>query len=298
MGDISVNRAIRLQTIRPACCRRGLTLVEILVVVGVIGLLLVVLMPSCQRSNGYSRRANCSSNMRNVSMAVHGYTGQNGEAIPVGVYKSSRFTAQSAILPQLEMANIQKLFGTFAGTADTSSKATSKKIPIYNCPSDYPQGTYSSPGGGTYARSSFVFCFGADTMEPRTKHDQGVFRVGATSSFDTMAVDGTSNTVMVSETISGKTPADPSGAWGYGEAGSSGYTHKNPPRSGTGLAPILARSATDFSNAVGTASSMHPGLVNVMYADHHGAQVSTEIDPAIWRAIATTDGHEQYESGE
>ncbi|MCE9553336.1 MAG: DUF1559 domain-containing protein [Planctomycetes bacterium] len=290
-----MNRAIYLQTIRPASYRRGLSLIELLVVIGVIGLLLVVLLPSCQHSNGNNRRANCHSNMRNVSMAVHGYSGQNAEAIPVGVYKSSRYPAQSVILAQLELANLQKLFGTYGGTADTSSIATSKKVPIYNCPSDNPQGTYTSPGRGTYARSSFVFCFGADTMEPRAQRDQGVFRVGMASAFDTMAADGTSNTVMVSETISGKTPADPSGAWGYGEAGSSGYTHKNLPRSGTGLAPILARSATDFSNAVGTASSMHPGLVNVMYADNHGKAIDVNIDPAIWRAMATTEGQEQYQ---
>ena len=82
------------------------------------------------------------------------------------------------------------------------------------------------------------------------------------------------------------------------EAGSSGYTHKNPLRSGTGLAPILARSATDFSNAVATASSMHPGVVNVMYADNHGSAIDVNIDPAIWKSMATTDGHEQYKPGE
>jgi len=294
-----MKRANRREAIHRAQSRRGVTLTELLVVIGVVGLLLCVLIPGClQTTDRGGRRANCQSNMRNVSMAVHGYSSQNGEAIPVGVYKSSRYSAQSVILAQLEMANIQKLFGTFTSTADAASNATSKKVPIYNCPSDWPQGTYTSPGGGTYARSSFVFCFGADTMEPRAKKNQGVFRVGTTSSFASMAVDGTTNTVMVSETISGKTPTDPSGAWGYGEAGSCGYTHKNLPVSGTGIPPVVANSATDFSNAVATASSMHPGVVNVLYADNHGAIIETSIDPAIWRAMATTDGREGYKAGE
>jgi len=71
-------------------------------------------------------------------------------------------------------------------------------------------------------------------------------------------------------------------------------THKFLPQAGAGKPPVLARSATDFSNAVGTASSMHPGLVNVIYADLHGSHISTSVDPAIWRAMATVDGGEQY----
>jgi len=234
--------------------------------------------------------------MRQVAMAVHGYATQNGEAIPVGIYTTSRYTAQSVILAQLELSNVQKLFGTFTSTADASSSATKHKVPIYNCPSDGPSGTYTSPGGGTYARSNFVFCFGAATMDPALGADRGVFRVGVTSSFNDMAVDGTSNTVVVSETISGKTAADPSGCWGYGEAGSSGYTHANLPVSGIGVPPVVARSATDFRNAVGTASSMHPGLVNVIYADNHGANIATDVDPAVWRAMATVQGGEEYEA--
>jgi hypothetical protein len=135
-----------------------------------------------------------------------------------------------------------------------------------------------------------VFCFGADTMDPRSKLDQGVFRVGQPATFQVMAVDGASNTVMASETISGRTAGDPSGAWGYGEAGSCGYTHKNLPQAGTSSPPVLARNAEDFSNAVGTASSMHPGLVNVIYADLRRVQVSTDIDPATWQAMATAGG--------
>ena len=279
---------------RPA--RRGFTLVELLVVIAIIGILIGLLLPAIQMARESARRANCQSNMRNVSMAIHGYSSQNGEAIPVGVYKTSLYSAQSVILAQLELANIQKLFGTFTSTAAASTAATSKKVPIYNCPSDNPSGTYTT--GGTYARSNFVFCFGSDTMAPATATNLGVFRFDSTSSFAVMAVDGTSNTVMVSETISGKTSTDPSGAWGYGWPGASGYTHLNKPVSGTATAPITAGvTSTNFAAAVATASSMHPGLVNVMYADNHGTQVATEIDLSIWTAMGTCNGGEAYAAG-
>ena len=291
---MSMNRGHRHKTIHPADSRRGLTLIELLVVIGIIGLLAMLMLPMRRMSREAARRANCSSNMRNVSMAVHAYSAQNGDAMPVGIYKSSRYSAQSVILSQLELSGVQKIFVTFTSTADASSPATSKCYPVYNCPSDNPSGTYASPGGGKYARSNFVFCFGADTLEPPSQQDRGVLRVGTTASFADMAADGASNTVMLSEIISGKTATDPSGAWGYGEAGSCGYTHKNLPQSGTGILPTTANSATDFSNAVATASSMHPGLVNVMYADNHGAQISTSIDPAIWRSMATVNGGEKF----
>jgi len=286
-----MNQANRRLTIHPADSRRGLTLVELLVVIGVIGLLLMLFLPIYRGgSREAARRAQCQSNMRNVALAVHLYSTQNGDAIPVGAYPASRYTAQSVILEELQLAQIQKLFGGFTSTADASSQATSKKVPIYNCVSDQPSGTYASPGGGKYARSNFVFCFGTDTMQPRSERDQGVFRVGKTSSFGDMMRDGASNTVLVCETISGKTANDPSGAWGYGEAGACGYTHKNLPRSGTTLLPILASSGNEFSSAEATASSMHPGLVNVMYADNHGSAVATEIDLAVWRSMATVNG--------
>ena len=278
--------------------QRGLTLVELLVVISLVGLVLIVVIPGCAQSrDGHGRRTSCASNMRNVALAVMGYSTQNSDEIPIGIHKSSRYTAQSAILGQLEAVTLLRQFGNFTATADTSQSATKVRLPIYNCPSDNPSGTYSSPGGGLYARSNFVFCFGADTMEPPNKKDRGVFRVGSISGFDTMPMDGSMNTVLVSETISGKTSTDPSGAWGYGDAGSSGYTHKNLPMSGIGTMPIVANRAIDFSNAEATASSMHEGLVNVTYADMHGATIATTIDLDIWRAMATVDGGEKYEAG-
>ncbi|MCE9553335.1 MAG: DUF1559 domain-containing protein [Planctomycetes bacterium] len=282
--------------------RRGFTLVELLVVIAIIGILIGLLLPAIQMAREAARRANCQSNMRNVSMAVHGYSSQNAESIPVGVYKTSLYSAQAAILSQLELANVGKLFGTFTGTAAGTPAATAKKIPIYNCPSDNPSGAVTLTGTnvettGSFGRSNFVFNFGSDTMQPAVATNLGPFRFDSTSSFAVMAVDGTSNTVMVSETISGKTTTDPSGLWALGGPGSSGYTHKNKPVSGTATAPISGASKTDFSTYVGTASSMHPGLVNVMYADNHGTQIATEIDLTIWTSMGTCNGGEAFAAG-
>ena len=275
--------------------RRGFTLVELLVVIAIIGILIGLLLPAIQMARESARRANCSSNMRNVAIAVQGYSGQNQDAIPVGVYKTSRYSAQSAILGQLEAGNILKLFGNFTGTAVGSSTATRNRLPIFNCPSDNPSGTVTI-GGGTFARSNVVFNFGSDTMQPAAAAAVGPFRFDSTSSFAIMAIDGTSNTVLMSEIISGKIPTDNSGAWGYGGPGSSGYTHKILPVNGSPAPITAAGSDTDFSAAVGTASSMHSGLVNVIFADMHGAGISIQTDLSTWAAMGSANGGETYQA--
>ncbi|MCE9546342.1 MAG: DUF1559 domain-containing protein [Planctomycetia bacterium] len=272
--------------------RRGFTVKELIVVVVCLVLVAGLLLPAIQTTrDGPSRRADCQSRMRQVAMAVSSYASQNGDQIPVGVYKGSRYTGQTWILPFLEATNIYKLFGQFDTTADKSAAATKNRLPIYICPSDNPSGTYTRPGGGTYARSNFVFSFGSDTMEPANPKSAGVFLVNRPSGYDVMSKDGTSSTAMVSETVSGKTPSDPSGAWGYGEAGSCGYTHKNLPTN-TPVPPIVSTSATNFTTAEATASSNHPGGVNVVFADNHVQMIPTTIDLKLWQAIGTADGGE------
>ena len=285
--------------------RRGFTLVELLVVIAIIGILIGLLLPAIQTARESARRTSCANNMRNVALAVLAYSGQNAESLPVGIYETSRYTAQSAILGQLEAETVRKQFGTFTGTADGSSTATQVRLPIYICPSDNPSGKYTSPGSGIYARSNFVFNFGSGTIAPPAPaagvpSPLGPFRFGSTSSFAVMAIDGTMNTILVSEIISGKTSTDPSGAWGYGEAGSSAYTHSTKPTSGiAGAAPTISTAATSagFASAAAGASSMHSGLVNVVYADMHGATISTEIDLSTWTSAGTANGGELYQAG-
>ncbi|MCE9547317.1 MAG: DUF1559 domain-containing protein [Planctomycetia bacterium] len=286
---------------RPAA-RRGFTLVELLVVIAIIGILIGLLLPAIQTAREAARRADCQSRMRQVAMAVSSYASQNGDQIPVGIYNTNLYTAQTAILPFLEATNIYKLFGAFTASTTTLSAATKNRLPIYICPSDNPNGTLTpgsgngSGGSALYARSNTVFCFGSTTLTPSAAPAQGVFRTNSASSYAVMSIDGTSNTAMVSEIVSGKLPADKSGAWALGDAGACGYTHALLPTNSPST-PTYAASTTDFSAATAGASSNHPGGVNVVFGDNHVQMVNTSIDQGTWTAFGTCNGGEAINAG-
>ncbi|MCE9548663.1 MAG: DUF1559 domain-containing protein [Planctomycetia bacterium] len=276
---------------RGRAIRRGFTVKELIVVVICLGMLALFIIPAPRFAHEAARRADCQSRMRQVAMAVQSYAMANADQIPVGVVKGSRYTAQSMLLPFLEGAAVYKDFNGFTATADKSGAATKNRLPIFICPSDNPSGTYASPGGGTYARSNVVFSFGSDTMEPKQTSTLGMFRIGDSASYTMTVMNGDANTAIASEIVAGKSNADPSGAWGYGEAGSCGFTHKKLPTNSP-VPPILAASATDFSTADAVASSNHPGGVNVVYGGNHVQMVSTSIDLATWQALGTCNSIE------
>ena len=70
--------------------RRGFTLVELLVVIGIIAVLVAMLMPTLSRSREAARRVVCLSNLRQVHTAFHFYALANHDRVPIGYRTASK----------------------------------------------------------------------------------------------------------------------------------------------------------------------------------------------------------------
>jgi prepilin-type N-terminal cleavage/methylation domain-containing protein/prepilin-type processing-associated H-X9-DG protein len=66
----------------PALAKRGFTLVELLVVIGIIALLLSILLPALSRAREASKATKCLSNVRQMGMAAMMYADENHGYLP------------------------------------------------------------------------------------------------------------------------------------------------------------------------------------------------------------------------
>jgi prepilin-type N-terminal cleavage/methylation domain-containing protein len=117
--------------------RPGITLLELLVAIAIIGVLIAMLLPAVQYSREAARRMGCSSNLRQISLAIHSYESQH-HVLPPG--NASSYSFLVSILPQMEMEPLYARFN-FANSTDVLDPALKADLldptfPHYRCPSD------------------------------------------------------------------------------------------------------------------------------------------------------------------
>jgi prepilin-type N-terminal cleavage/methylation domain-containing protein len=74
--------ACRTRAHRSCAARQGFNLIELLVVIGVIGILVALLMPALARARESARRVTCLSNVRQLATALTAYIAENDQCLP------------------------------------------------------------------------------------------------------------------------------------------------------------------------------------------------------------------------
>ncbi len=123
-------------------------------------------------------------------------------------------------------------------------------------------------------------------------------------------LDGTSNTMLVSEVLGVASPSDARGAWTWPMMGSTAYSAAFPPNSAkTDVLPfvdntgqptnslLIATTSTTDTAWVAAAHSVHAAnMVNVGMVDGSVHNFNDGVDPTVWAGMATRNGHENIQT--
>lgn len=297
--------------------RNGFTLVELLVVIAIIGILIALLLPAVQAAREAARRMQCTSNLKQVALAVLNYENTH-TVLPKGTSCTSACKGHSALtllLPYIEQKDLYDRYDFERRIYDAVNlRVTKNHIPAYICPSDNAMGRVMNTN---FARSNLVLCFGSKKAGVSSTDwtTDGAFQNDMCKKIRDMS-DGTSCTAIASEVIAGRDDNysddhkfDVRGVWSEGTSmGTCAYTHLHTPNSSVGDALFIMPSQSNcvpadnmpcsdsagntYYNEYASARSLHPGGVNVAFADGHVEFHGNEVDWHLWQALSTIAGGE------
>jgi prepilin-type N-terminal cleavage/methylation domain-containing protein/prepilin-type processing-associated H-X9-DG protein len=303
--------------------RNGFTLVELMVVVGIISVLIALLLPAVQSAREGARRAQCINNLVQIGVALRNYESTHNVYPPgvvnpagpvVSLPKGYHHGWITQILPFLQQGNAFRKVDFGVGVYDAQN-STLRGVAISSlmCPSDPGPGRGMSWGAGypgslnlVPAQSSYAACH-HDVEAPIDAGNHGVFYLNSRIRDDDVT-DGLSTTIFVGEMQS--KPATL--GWMSGTRATLRNTGSpiNKPRPELGvLLPVNAEASTDDAEAteresesvaggmvsarelaaaariVGGYSSYHSGGANFLFGDGSVRFITDRADPNLFRHL-------------
>jgi type II secretory pathway pseudopilin PulG len=300
--------------------RVALTLIELLAALAIIGVLIALLLPAVQAARESVRRTQCSSNIRQVAIALHQYESTH-RVLPSFAFQNYSFHV--ALLPHLDQQALYDQFDFSINALDYDEGPLEyTRMPVFECPSDgsgmqpptlpAPTNYHGNWGTGTnWYGNNGVFSYRDDhpgfiAFLPLSAIKDGLSQTAMLG--EVLASDGSDHRLRVlwetpelvapdqldefttacrgtPEASNSTFTRFPRGrAWIDGGAGWTLYNHllsPNEPSCSNG--PFIVRGAL-------TSSSFHAAGVNVARADGSVQHVSSTIDVTTWRSLGSRAG--------
>jgi prepilin-type N-terminal cleavage/methylation domain-containing protein len=149
---------------------RGFTLVELLVVIGIIAILIALLLPAVNSAREAARRVQCSNNLKNIGLAVRNYettfnqypAGASAQFNSTAIRRpsSAGLTWSAFILPYIEETATWDILRTdeaYIGIVWKPIIGSERVISSYRCPSaGLPEHMYDTSSGGGITQDGIV----------------------------------------------------------------------------------------------------------------------------------------------
>jgi prepilin-type N-terminal cleavage/methylation domain-containing protein/prepilin-type processing-associated H-X9-DG protein len=241
--------------------REAFTLVELLVVIAIIGILVALLLPAIQSAREAARRAQCTTNIKNVALALLNYHDVHKEfptaaSVRPGTSEPPQPGSDDIltdkvmfrnwaidILPLLEEQATYDAFTLNFSTVirgSANKQARGVELPVMLCPSDIGRGQKFEGSGGNWARGNYGYnaiqfwpnyyvwwgMFHDVNLRPFYKWSLGVGGLeDEGTNRNVMSIkkitDGTTKTILLAELRVGLSSRDRRGVWAMGMCGSN-----------------------------------------------------------------------------